>query len=253
LTTGGLGEDVSEMANDDRPRWGRGWLVGLAVLVIGLIAALATLSNDSGSSSAADGAPEATVDSANTGDPSAGTDTEASVSEDADEGDEAIPEQAACSFIRRMSTLTIDGDLATTLAGVGAEVVVVAPATGSVARGIALPIVTSRKITCGDYGRVIGHRGGIELDLGTSSIELRRFRITTADGGVQVFTDPTTDSGVTAFVADLNAAIEPNLDGVITLRRVPLTVTAEGAAVLNAALGTTAFAEGASLGLLDIR
>lgn len=243
------------MASDDRPRWGPAWLFGITILVLGVIVALGSLTDDDGTSSAADAGDGATAV-----EESPGTSAEPEMEPTdagaggADAPGGASPElEAECMFVERTSTLTLDGALATALARAGAEVKVIAPATGSLSRGIALPIVTSRKITCPDYGRVIGHRGGVELDLGTSRIELRRFRITTADGRTEVFAGSRTSDGVPAFTADLDAAIEPNLDNIITLRRVPLTVTPAGADALNDALGTEIFSPGMPFGLLDVR
>lgn len=216
------------MAKDDRPRWGPAWLAGIAILVLGVIVVLGVLNGGDGTSSAAD----------------------RDVSTSAANSSEL---EAECRFVERTSTLRLDGEFATALARAGAEVKVIAPATGSVSRGIVLPIVTSRKVTCPDYGRVIGHRGGVELDLGPARIELRRFRVMTGDGRVEIFTSPRTSVGVSAFRADLDAAIEPNLDNIITLRRVPLTLTAAGAETLDTALRTEAFAAGMPFGLLDVR
>lgn len=227
------------MASDERARWGWIWLVGLAFLVIGVIVAVGALSDDdAGTSSAADGTPSVTSGGPGGG-PAAGGSSG------------TVP--ADCQFLDRSTTLKLDGALATALAGAGIEVAVIAPATGSVADGIVLPIVTSRRITCGDYGRVIGHRGGIELALGRARVQLRRLRITTATGRVDAFLDPRTTSALAAFRADLDAALEPDLAGVITLRRVPLTLTPAGATALNAGLDTRVFVPGAPVGLLDIR
>lgn len=228
------------MAADARPRWGWIWLAGLGLLVVAVIIALGVLTDDdAGTSGAADGPPAAADQDDPAGTPAV--------------GDEPGPVPADCQFLDRTTTLSLDGGLVTALAGAGIEVDVIAPATGSVSAGITLPIVTSRRITCGDYGRVIGHRGGIALALGRARVDLRRLRIITASGRVEVFLDPRTTSGVAAFRVDLGAALEPDLDGVITLRRVPLTLTPEGARVLNARLGTRMFVAGAPVGLLDIR
>ncbi len=240
---------------DARPTWGQGWIFGLAILVIGVLIALSSLSDDDdGTSTAADTTAEGVAaeiaepgDSdapgPDPGDPEGGASKE--VGGDVDE--------AACRFADRTTTLSLDGAFATTLARAGIEVSILAPATGSAAEGIRLPIVTSRRFTCGDYGAVIGHRGGLELDLGSSQVQLRRLRITSADGAVRAFGSSTSAAGVDAFTADLRVALEPNLDGVITLRRVPLVLTSAGARTLNRGLGTTAFGGGTPVGLLDIR
>ena len=251
-------EERERAVSDERPTWSRWWLFGLAILVLGVIIALGSLSDDDGASSAAEtstAALESTTpsDEGDSDDGDASGQGPASGDEDDAAASASEVDEPACRFADRMTTLILDGALVNELTAAGIELSVIVPATGSVAEGVQFPVITSRVVTCEDYGAVIGHRGGLRMELGRARVELRRLRITRATGAVGAFADSATESGVDAFRVDLDAAVEPVLDGVITLRRVPLTLTAEGAATLNAGLGTAAFRAGAPVGLMDIR
>lgn len=273
------------MTDEEKPGWGKGWLLGLAVLIIGVIVAFGALSGDDGVAGVADsagdaaaGAADAAGDAAGAAGDAAGDAADAAgdaagdaadavdgdgadMDGDADgdpadaDGDadaSAADPDATCSFANKTATLSVSNEVAGTLADAGIQVSVISPANGSVAEGVVFPVVTSKKINCDNLGEVIGHRGGLQLDLGSNTVELRRLRLVTETGAMEAFPDSKTETGTDALTVDLNAAELVNTDDVLTYTGAPVTLTATGATALNDGLATTAFSEGTQLGTFDI-
>jgi hypothetical protein len=98
---------------------------------------------------------------------------------------------------------------------------------------------------------LIRHSGGLSLTKGPTRVELTRFDIG-IDGTTQL-TALVGGSRVPILDLDL-AGLTQNIDGLdVTLGNVPATLTAQAAAALNQAFGTTAFSEGLLLGVATVR
>lgn len=129
------------------------------------------------------------------------------------------------------------------------------PATAS-AEAVSFPVKASLEVNCDNLGRIIGHRGGLRFTTGDSaSIETRRYRVDTQTSLMRAFPRSTGfDDAVEAFSVDVaGAAIAQADDGTLTLNCMEATLTADGAAWLNDALGGDAFSGGTTIGTLSIK
>lgn len=141
--------------------------------------------------------------------------------------------------------LTLDPGTAEALTGLGVTAAPVGPATVTPAGAIAFPITGGRANTS-TFAGSISHSGGISLTAGSTVVELTDFVI-----NVDQAPDLTAmlgDQRVSILSLDLSA-LEPSVAGrKIKLANVTAKLTAEAAAALNAAFGTSAFTEGLVLG-----
>jgi hypothetical protein len=143
------------------------------------------------------------------------------------------------------TTLALSPAAAGALGALGIAAAPVAPSTG-----LAFAI-TGGRVNAQTLAGTISHSGGIALSKGATRVELRDFVIGIDDSPALAATVGT--AAVEVASLDL-AGITRAVDGrTVTVGNVVLKLTAPAAAALNAAFGTTAFAEGLVLGTATVR
>lgn len=128
---------------------------------------------------------------------------------------------------------------------------------------VALPVATSYRVNCLEFGDsdpeagmiyldgYVGHRGGIRFATGSGQVEIRRARINVNNG--------TLDGNVTGSEGTLpffqlwwDQGTRADSNTTFRLQRVPLVLTGEASALLNQTLSTAAFVRGTIIGELSI-
>lgn len=154
---------------------------------------------------------------------------------------------------RGWTTVALDPATAGVLTDNGVAVAPIGRAKAG-ASGISFPITRGKVATATLAGK-IGHRGGLSLTAGKTTVSLKRFVIDTTTGKL---------SGV-VYVGDKRIGRAPlfNIDAgtaqtVLTKRflrvtDVQLSLTSEAAALLNDTYGVNLFAEGLSIGTAKVR
>jgi hypothetical protein len=147
------------------------------------------------------------------------------------------------------TNLVLDPGAADALASLGIKPGVIAPATAG-ADGLAFPI-TGGRVNAETLAGTIRHSGGISLSKHSTKVDLKQFYIEIDDA--PDLTANVGGSRVSILSLDLSgASIE--VDGLdVTVSGVVARLTADAAAALNAAFGTTAFAEGLQLGTATVK
>ncbi|HET9506828.1 MAG TPA: hypothetical protein VFO81_02695 [Gaiellaceae bacterium] len=154
-------------------------------------------------------------------------------------------------FIQDGSTsLAVDAGAASALASQGIVPGLIAPASANSDGSLAFPITRGR-VDAGTFAGLIRHSGGLSLTKGSTRVELTRFDIG-IDSSPQL-TALVGGSRVPILNLDLSGLTQ-DVDGLdVTLGNVRATLTAQAAAALNQAFGTTAFSEGLLLGVATVR
>ena len=154
-------------------------------------------------------------------------------------------------FVEDGSTsLAVDPSAAAALASQGIAPGLIAPAAANPDGSLAFPITRGR-VDAETFAGLIRHSGGLSLTKGSTRVELTRFDIG-IDGSPQL-TALVGGSRVPILNLDLSGLTQ-DVDGLgVTLGNVRATLTAEAAAALNQAFGTTAFSEGLLLGVATVR
>lgn len=148
------------------------------------------------------------------------------------------------------TSLAVDPGAASALASQGIVPGLIAPASANSDGSLAFPITRGR-VDAQTFTGLIRHSGGLSLTKGQTRVELTRFDIG-IDGTPQL-TALVGGSRVPILDLDL-AGLTQNIDGLdVTLGNVRATLTAQAAAALNQAFGTTAFSEGLLLGVATVR
>ncbi|MGE4032258.1 MAG: hypothetical protein AB7I08_18725 [Thermoleophilia bacterium] len=148
------------------------------------------------------------------------------------------------------TTLSLDPGTAAALTSLGVTPSVIAPATAGPA-GLAFP-VTGGTLAAGTFAGTIAHSGGIALTAGATRVELRDFLITVDDSPDLSARVGDTTTRVPLAV-DLSAARTGLKARTAVVRGARVSLTADAAAALNAAFGTSALAAGVPLGTADVR
>jgi hypothetical protein len=154
-------------------------------------------------------------------------------------------------FVQDGSTsLAVDAGAAAALASQGIVPGLIAPASANSDGSLAFPITRGR-VDARTFAGLVRHSGGLSLTKGTTRVELTRFDIE-IDGTPQL-TALVGGSRVPILDLDLSGLTQ-SIDGLdVTLGNVRATLTAQAAAALNQAFGTTAFSEGLLLGVATVR
>jgi hypothetical protein len=148
------------------------------------------------------------------------------------------------------ATLAVDPGAASALASQGIVSGLIAPASANSDGSLAFPITRGR-VDAATFAGLIRHSGGLSLTKGSTRVELTRFDIG-IDGSPQL-TALVGGSRVPILNLDLSGLTQA-VDGLdVTLGNVRATLTAQAAAALNQAFGTTAFSDGLLLGVATVR
>ena len=146
------------------------------------------------------------------------------------------------------TTLALSDGAAAALQSLGIAAAPLKPARAGDA-GLAFPI-TAGKLDAKTYAGKIKHSGGISLTRHETRVELRNFTIN-VDGAPDL-TARVGDSRVSILDLDLSDAEISASGRRLTIANVKATLTKAAADALNAAFGTTAFAEGLELGTATV-
>ena len=160
----------------------------------------------------------------------------------------AQPSQAEL-LARGDTALALDAGTLGALIGLGVTPNVIGPATleGTTAR---FPI-TGGKAQLDFSAGTISHSGGISLTAGATQVNLTDFDIVIGQS-VRLFATVTGAAGKVP-IADLSLGNPPQVSGrAITVAGVTVRLSAEAAAALNTAFGTTALAAGLPLGTATV-
>lgn len=148
------------------------------------------------------------------------------------------------------TTLTLDPGTAAALAGLGVTPSLIAPGEPNGA-GLAFPI-TGGTAAVGTFVGQISHSGGIALTAGATRVELKNF-IIEVSGSPRLTAqvgDTTTRVPLALDLSDIRAGVSRRT---AVVRDARVALTADAAAALNAAFGTTALTAGLPLGIADVR
>jgi len=159
----------------------------------------------------------------------------------------AVPGQIA--FTGGATSLALDPGTAQALTSLGIAAAPAAPATANPDGSLAFPI-TSGKVDAKTLAGSIAHSGGLTLTKGSTSVTVSDFVIETAPAPKL-----TALLGTTRFdLASLDlSAIKATVSGrTVTAGPVTVKLTKAAADGLNQAFGTTAFAEGLSIGTATV-
>jgi hypothetical protein len=155
----------------------------------------------------------------------------------------ATPGQIA--FTGGATSLALDPDAAQALAALGVSAAPAAPATANPDGSLAFPI-TGGKVDAKSLAGSITHSGGLTLSKGATEVTVTEFTIETAPAPKL-----TALLGTARFdlaTLDLSAAKVATSGRTVTVGPVTAKLTKAAADALNQAFGTTAFAEGLSIG-----
>jgi hypothetical protein len=148
------------------------------------------------------------------------------------------------------TSLALDPGAAGALTSLGIAPGLIGPATVDPDGAFAFPI-TGGKVNARTLGGQIQHSGGVSLTRGGVQIRLTDFNVDTRNAQLVA-----TINGATR-VAILNLGLtDPSVAvarTTVTVGNVPARLTAVAAGALNQAFGTTAFAEGLTLGVATVR
>ena len=151
-------------------------------------------------------------------------------------------------FTGGSTSLALDAGLVTALTGLGVSPGLVPPAAAGTSGALNFPIVRG-KVNAESLAGTITHSGGITLTKGATRVALTKFIIDTENSRLTALLGGTR---VPLLTLDLSAA-NPSVDGLnATVGNVKASLTAEAAAALNAAFGTTAFAAGIPVGTATV-
>jgi Htaa len=164
----------------------------------------------------------------------------------------AAPAGAAkVKFAGGETSLALDPGAAALLTGAGIAPAPVDPATAKADGSLAFPI-TGGRVDDETLGGKIKHSGGIRLSSSSATVELTDFVINTKKSEL---TATVGGSRVAILALDLeNAKVKVNgKRGTVKVSGVDATLTKAAADALNAAFSTTAFSEGAKLGVATVK
>ena len=159
----------------------------------------------------------------------------------------ATPGQIA--FTGGATSLALDPGAAQALAALGVSAAPAAPATASPDGSLAFPI-TGGKVDAKSLAGSITHSGGLTLTKGATAVTVTDFTIETAPTPKL-----TALLGTTRFdlaTLDLSAAKVATSGRAVTVGPVTAKLTKPAADALNQAFGTTAFAEGLTIGTATV-
>ena len=159
----------------------------------------------------------------------------------------ATPGQIA--FTGGATSLALDPGAAQALAGLGISAAPAAPATASPDGSLAFPI-TGGKVDAKSLAGTITHGGGLTLTKGATAVTVSDFTIETAPAPKL-----TALLGAARFdlaTLDLSAAKVATSGRAVSVGPVTAKLTKAAADRLNQAFGTTAFAEGLTLGTATV-
>jgi hypothetical protein len=159
----------------------------------------------------------------------------------------ATPGQIA--FTGGATALTLDPGAAQALASLGISAAPAAPATANTDGSLAFPI-TGGRVDAKSLAGSITHSGGLTLTKGATAVTVSDFTIETAPAPKL-----TALLGTTRFdlaTLDLSAARVATSGRTVTVGPVAAKLTKAAADGLNQAFGTTAFAEGLTIGAATV-
>ena len=162
-------------------------------------------------------------------------------------------EPSQTEFLAQGQTaLALDAATIGTLGSLGVTPGIVGPATLDAATLTASFPITGGKANLDLSAANITHSGGISLTAGATRVELTDFDIVVGASGVRLLATVTGAAGKVP-IADLTLGGAPSIAGrTITLGGVAVKLSAEAAAALNAAFGTSALAAGIPLGTATV-
>jgi hypothetical protein len=148
------------------------------------------------------------------------------------------------------TTLALDPGTAAALTSLGVTPSVIAPGTAG-ASGLDFPI-TGGRLQAGTFVGRIPHSGGIALTAGATRVELTNFQINVNQA--PNLTAQVNGSNVRVpLTVDLSGARTGLSKRTAVVRDAKVLLSAEAAAALNQAFGTTALTDGLALGVADVR
>jgi hypothetical protein len=154
------------------------------------------------------------------------------------------------AFTGGSTSLALDPGAAQALTGLGVSVAPAAPASAAEDGAIAFPI-TEGKVNARTLAGSISHSGGLTFSAGATSVTVTDFVIETAPA--PKLTAALGGARVDLLTLDLGG-LNRKVDGRdVTLGGVVVKLTAGAAAALNQAFGTTALAEGLTIGTATVR
>jgi hypothetical protein len=156
---------------------------------------------------------------------------------------------AQVAFKGGQTSLALDAGAAAALTSLGVTPGVVGPAVANPDGSLGFPI-TGGAVNAKSLAGTITHSGGISLTKGATSVALTDFTIDTAR---QRLVATVGGKRVAILSLDLSAPAVSAAGGVTTVGNVGASLTADAAAALNQAFGTTAFAAGLKLGVAPVK